>query len=57
MDCDYNVNPYVYLCLELRDGLHGTWSDDNLAALHLLTFDTAQKGTHIVTSFALRYGH
>ena len=57
MDCDCNVNPYVYLCLELRDGLHGTWSDDNLAALHLLTFDTAQKGTHIVTSFALRYGH
>jgi hypothetical protein len=57
MDWDCNANPYVDLGLELRDGLHGTWSNDNLAALHLLTFDTAQKGTHIVASFALRYGY
>ena len=56
MSWDYDTSPYVDLGLELRDGLHGTWSNDNLTALHLLTFDTAQKGAHIVTSFALRYG-
>ena len=53
MDWSFNTSTYVDLGLELRDGLHGTWSNDNLAAFHLLTFDTTQKGTHIVTSFAL----
>ena len=56
MRWDYETSPYINLGLELRDGLHGTWSNDNLTALHLLTFDTAQKGAHIVTSFALRNG-
>ncbi len=32
---------HIDLGLEFRDGLHGTWGNDNLAALHLLTFDTA----------------
>ena len=56
MDWGYNSGAYIDLGLELRDGLHGTWSNDDLAALHLFTLDTAQKGAHIVTSFALIYG-
>ena len=45
---------HIYLGLELRDGLHGTWGDDDLAAFHLFTLDTAEESPHIVASLALR---
>jgi len=41
--------------LELRDGFHGTWSNNNLTAFYLFTFDTAEESSHILTSLAL--GH
>jgi hypothetical protein len=44
---------HIDLGLELRDGLHGTWGDDDLAAFHLFTLDTAEESPHIVASLAL----
>jgi hypothetical protein len=45
---------HIDLGLKLRDGLHGTWSDDDLTAFHLFTLDTAEESPHIVASLALR---
>ena len=52
-DWIHDDGTHVDLSLELRDGLHGTWSDDDLAAFHLFTLDTAEKSPHIVASLAL----
>ncbi len=45
---------YVELGLELRNGFHRTWGDNDLAAFHLFTLDTAEESPHIVASLALR---
>ena len=50
----HDDSTHIDLGLELRDGLHGTWSDDDLATSHLFTLDTAEESTHIVASLALR---
>ena len=49
----HNPNTHVDLGLELRDGFHGTWSDNDLAAFHLFTLNTAEESPHIVASLAL----
>lgn len=49
----HDPSTHIYLGLELRDGFHGTWGDNDLAALHLFALDTAEEGPHIVTSLAL----
>jgi hypothetical protein len=49
----HNFSTHIDLSLELRDGFHGTWSDNDLAAFHLFTLDTAEESPHIVASLAL----
>jgi hypothetical protein len=49
----YNPSTHIDLGLELRDGFHGTWGDNDLAAFHLFTLDTAEESPHIVASLAL----
>jgi hypothetical protein len=49
----HNPSTHVDLGLELRDRFHGTWSDNDLAAFHLFTLDTAEESPHIVASLAL----
>jgi hypothetical protein len=46
-------NTHVDLGLELRGRFHRTWSDDDLATFHLLSFNAAEEGTHVVASLAL----
>lgn len=49
----HDSSAHVDLGLELRDRFHGTWSDNNLAAFHLFTLDTAEESPHIVAGLAL----
>lgn len=44
---------HVDLSLELGDGLHGARSDDDHSTVDLLTLDTTEEGTHVVTSLTL----
>jgi hypothetical protein len=53
-DSIHDDSTHIDLGLELRDGLHGTWSDDDLTTFHLFTLDTPEESPHIVTSLALR---
>jgi hypothetical protein len=52
-DSIHDNSTHIDLGLELRDGLHRTRSDDDLAAFHLLTLDSAEESPHIVASLAL----
>ncbi len=49
----HNHSTHVDLGLELRDGFHGTWSDNDLASFHLFALDAAEESPHIVASLAL----
>jgi len=49
----HDATTHVDLGLELCNGFHGTWSNNDLAAFHLFTLDTAEESPHIVASLAL----
>lgn len=44
---------YIELGLENFDGLDGARKSENLATTNLLTLDTTEQSTHVVTSFSL----
>ena len=51
----HNPSTHIDRGQELRDGLHGTWSNNNVTAFHLFTFDTAEESSHIVAGLALEH--
>lgn len=54
-DSIHDDSTHIDLGLKLRDGLHRTRSDDDLAAFHLFALDSAEESPHIVASLALEY--
>lgn len=44
---------YVDLSLKFLDCLDGSWRNDHLSPTDLLTLNSTQQSTHIVTSFGL----
>ena len=52
-DSIHDDGTHIDLGLELRDGLHGTRSDEDLATFHLFTLDTAEESPHVVACLAL----
>jgi hypothetical protein len=44
---------YIDLGLELFDGLHRSWSNDDLTARYLFTLETTEENPQIVSSLGL----
>ena len=47
------VDTHIDLSLEFFGGLDGSRNSNNLASVHLLTLDSMEESTHVITCLAL----